>query len=353
MAKNYQASFMLCTATQPAFESRQGFDSSFEGLEGVREIMDGPQALHEALRRVEVTVPDDLHDSTAWEELAEELQGYDSVLCIVDRRDDCRTLYYLMPKGTFHLSGLMCGQHRSEVIAEIKQRLKAGEPVRVVSTQLVEAGVDVDFPVVYRALAGLDSIAQAAGRCNREGLLEGKGKVVVFIPPKQAPIGHLRQAQDCGRQILQQRPTDPLAPEHFVTYFQQLYWKKGTEGLDREGILKDLKHDGQLRFLFSSAAVKFRLIDETQQAPVIVRYGKGVDLIEQLRHLGPKRGLLRKLQRYVVNLPRYRHQQLLNQCDIQEIHPGLFFQAHDGLYHQDLGLLGDDPAYYDPDQLIV
>ncbi|ADE15049.1 CRISPR-associated helicase Cas3 [Nitrosococcus halophilus Nc 4] len=353
LAKNYQVSFMLCTATQPALESRQGFDSSFEGLEGVQEIMDGPQALHEALRRVEVTVPDDLHDSTAWEELAEELHGYDSVLCIVDRRDDCRTLHRLMPRGTLHLSGLMCGQHRSEVIAEIKQRLKAGEPVRVVSTQLVEAGVDVDFPVVYRALAGLDSIAQAAGRCNREGLLEGKGKVVVFIPPKQAPVGHLRQAQDCGRQILQQRPPDPLAPEHFITYFQQLYWKKGTEGLDRKGILKDLKHNGQLRFLFSSAAAKFRLIDETQQAPVIVRYGKGVDLIEQLRHLGPKRWLLRKLQRYVVNLPRYRHQQLLNQGDIQEIHPGLFIQAHDGLYHQDLGLLGDDPAYYDPDQLIV
>lgn len=86
---------------------------------------------------------------------------------------------------------------------------------------------------------------------------------------------------------------------------------------------------------------------------MIVRYGKGTELIEQLRHIGPERWLLRKLQRYVVNLPRYRHQQLLNQGDIQEIHPGLFVQAYDGLYHKDLGLLGDDPAYYDPDQLII
>lgn len=353
LARNYQVSFVLCTATQPALESRQGFDSSFDGLAGVREIMEDPHSLHDILRRVEVTIPDDLHTGTTWENLAQELQAHESVLCIVDRRDDCRTLFRLMPKGAFHLSGLMCGQHRSDVIAEIKQRLETGDAVRVISTQLVEAGVDVDFPVVYRALAGLDSIAQAAGRCNREGLLEGKGKVIVFVPPKQAPIGHLRQAQDCGRQMLQHRPADLLAPENFATYFQQLYWKKGMEGLDRQGILKDLKSNGKLQFLFRSAADKFRLIDESQQASVIVRFRKGIDLIEQLRHLGPEHWLLRQLQRYVVNLPRYQHQALLNQGDIQEIHPGLFIQAHDGLYHQELGLLGDDPAYYDPDQLIV
>jgi CRISPR-associated endonuclease/helicase Cas3 len=109
------------------------------------------------------------------------------------RTDDCRTLWEKMPKGTSHLSALMCGAHRSAQIAEIKQWLKEGIPTRVVSTQLVEAGVDLDFPVVYRALAGLDSIAQAAGRCNREGLQEN-GIVVVFIPPSKIPIGHLRQA---------------------------------------------------------------------------------------------------------------------------------------------------------------
>jgi CRISPR-associated endonuclease/helicase Cas3 len=353
LEKNYQVSFVLCTATQPALESREGFDNSFDGLESVREIIENPRSLHDALHRVEVTIPDDLHAGTTWEDLAQELQAHESVLCIVDRRDDCRTLHRLMPKGTLHLSGLMCGQHRSEAIAEIKQRLKAKEAVRVISTQLVEAGVDIDFPVVYRALTGLDSIAQAAGRCNREGLLKGKGKVVVFVPPKQAPVGHLRQAQDCGRQILQQRPADLLASENFLTYFRQLYWKKGAEGLDRQGILKYLKLNGKLHFLFSSAAAKFRLIDETQQAPVIVRYMEGIDLVEQLRHRGPDRKLLRQLQRYVVNLPRYQHQVLLNQGDIHEVHPGLFIQAHDGLYHQDLGLLGDDPAYYDPDQLII
>jgi CRISPR-associated endonuclease/helicase Cas3 len=257
-----------------------------------------------------------------------------------------------MPEGTLHLSGLMCGQHRSEVIDKIKRLLKTGEAVRVISTQLVEAGVDVDFPVVYRALAGLDSIAQAAGRCNREGLLDGLGRVVVFVPLKPAPIGHLRQTQNCGRQLLQQQLADLLAPEHFKTYFEQLYWIKG-EQLDSRGILGYLKPNRDLEFFFRSAADEFRIIDETQQAPVIVRYGESPTFIEQLRQLGPERWLLRKLQRYVVNLPRRQHQELLRNADIQEIHPGLFVQTHDRLYDMRLGLLGDDPAYYEPEELII
>jgi len=118
----------------------------------------------------------------SWSDLTDELQQYPTFLCIVNRRDDCFYLHSLMSEGTFHLSGLMCGAHRSKVIEEIKNNLAAGIPTRVISTQVVEAGVDFDFPVVYRALAGLDSIAQAAGRCNREGELTA-GKVVVFIPP--------------------------------------------------------------------------------------------------------------------------------------------------------------------------
>src|SRR5208283_5261126 len=125
--------------------------------------------------------------------------------CIVNTRRDCRELHALLPEGTIHLSALMCPEHRSEVVARIKSKLAAGGPIRVVSTQLVEAGVDIDFPVVYRALAGLDSIAQAAGRCNREGRLneEGRlGEVIVFDAPKPAPSGSLRKGQDAGAEIL-------------------------------------------------------------------------------------------------------------------------------------------------------
>ncbi|MEE4377488.1 MAG: CRISPR-associated endonuclease Cas3'', partial [Candidatus Competibacteraceae bacterium] len=261
LSRYYGVSMVLCTATQPALGRYNTFDFKLdEGLDGVREITASPIELHDRLRRVAVKLPADLHETETWESLAGRLQNHETVLCVVDRRDDCRTLHQLMPQGTLHLSGLMCGQHRSAVIAEIKNRLCNKEPVRVISTQLIEAGVDVDFPVVYRALAGLDSIAQAAGRCNREGKLPELGQVVVFVPPKPAPVGHLRQAQDCGRQMLLQGLADPLAPEHFIPYFRQLYWGKG-DGLDRHDVLTDLKPNKHLEFLFSSAARKFRIID--------------------------------------------------------------------------------------------
>jgi len=352
LQRYYGVSFVFSTATQPAFHPQKSFDWEFDGLPNILEIIEAPQHLHTTLKRVEVTVPQDLQVGLPWEALAEELQAYESVLCIVDRRDDCRALHALMPNGTIHLSGLMCGQHRSEVIADVKRQLEQGNPVRVISTQLVEAGVDVDFPVVYRALTGLDSMAQAAGRCNREGKLTGRGRVVVFVPPKPAPIGHLRQAQDCGRQLLQQRLEDPLSPEHFTTYFRQLYWKKGGTGWHRYDITSCLTNP-ELKFAFRSAARRFHIIDETRQAPVIVRYKKSSELIGQLQHLGPERWLMRRLQRYVVNLPRYRHRELVNRGEIQEMHPGIFVQAFDGLYHQELGLMGDDPAYHDPDDLII
>ncbi len=289
LSRHYGVSLVLCTATQPALTSQGGFDGKlFDGLDNVREIMGdtaATHALHQQLHRVEVVLPADFHQPTPWETLASELETHPRALCIVDRRDDCRTLYGLLPKGTIHLSGLMCGQHRSEVIETIKRQLITGEPIRVVSTQLVEAGVDLDFPVVYRALAGLDSIAQAAGRCNREGRLTSLGRVVVFVPPKPPPAGHLRQACDAGRQLLLRRPTDPLAPALFTEYFQSLYWRKGAENLDRQGIMALLKNNSKLEFSFRTAAERFQLIPETQM-PVIVRYGDSELLLAQLARPG-------------------------------------------------------------------
>jgi CRISPR-associated endonuclease/helicase Cas3 len=170
LVDHYQVSFVISTATQPAFGERMVDGKPFKGLKNIKEIIgdtDNVKTLFDCLKRVHVQLPEDLHAVSSWEEIAEELKQYEQVLCIVSDRRSCRELYGLMPEGTFHLSALMCGQHRSEIIKSIKQKLKNKEPVRVISTQLVEAGVDLDFPVVYRALAGLDSIAQAAGRCNR------------------------------------------------------------------------------------------------------------------------------------------------------------------------------------------
>jgi len=251
---------------------------------------------------------------------------------------------------TFHLSALMCGEHRSKVINQIKQRLKDKIPTRVISTQLVEAGVDLDFPVVYRALAGLDSIAQAAGRCNREGLLE-RGSVMVFVPPSKIPIGYLRQAGEIGRRLLAEKTGDLLSPKRFEHFFKELYWLQGNN-LDQHEILKDLATDKDLRFSFFSAAKKFKLIDDSKYAPVIVCYEEGERLIEMLKKIGPERWLMRRLQRYVVNLPKYVHAKLYNKGAIIEAHPGIFIQVYGAMYHPELGFCPDKSMIYEPDDLI-
>lgn len=351
--QNYKVTFVLSTATQPAFTPHKSVDYLVEGLADTVEIIQNPLLLHKIFKRVEVHIPDDLLTPLTWEDLASELAQHPSALCIVNRRDDCRTLYEMMhEKGddTFHLSALMCGEHRSKVIGQIKQRLKNKMSTRVISTQLVEAGVDFDFPIVYRAIAGLDSIAQAAGRCNREGRLE-KGKVFVFTPPSKIPAGYLRQAAEIGRRLLADKSEDTLSPDRFERFFKELYWLQGNN-LDKYNILKDLAADGELRFSFLSAAWKFKLIDESQYAPVIVCYEEGSQLIETLKRLGPEKWLMRKLQRYVVNLPKYVHAKLYNEGAIIEAHPGIFIQLYKAMYHPELGFCRDKSMIYEPDDLM-
>lgn len=351
--QNYKVTFVLSTATQPAFKPHGSVDYTFEGLPDTVEIMDNPLSLYKAFRRVEVTLPEDLITPQTWQDLASELSQYPSVLCIVNRRDDCRTLYELMPEkgvNTFHLSGLMCGEHRSRVINQIKQRLIDKIPTRVISTQLVEAGVDLDFATVYRALSGLDSIAQAAGRCNREGLLD-KGRVVVFVPPSKIPAEYLRQSAEICRRHLADKIDDVLLPDRFEKFFKELYWLQG-ENLDKHGILRDLAADGELRISFLSAAQKFRLIDVSQYAPLVVRYEEGSQLIEILKRLGPERWLMHKLQRYVVNLPKYTHSKLHSEGSIIEAHPGIFVQVSAVMYNDAIGFCPDKSMIYEPDELI-
>lgn len=349
LQQNYGMTIVLSTATQPALAPHKTIDYDFKGLSGMTEIMDDPASLFAQLKRTEVSIIGSLQQAQSWESLSSDLQQHDSVLCIVNRRDDARDLWELMPEGTFHLSALMCGAHRSRQIDLIKSRLKDGKPTRVVSTQLVEAGVDLDFPVVYRAAAGLDSIAQAAGRCNREGLQE-KGLVYVFAPPSKIPAGHLRQAAEIGMRLLGVDGDKALAPKGFIAFFREFYWMRGDR-LDREKILDLLRNDAQLHFSFREAAKRFKLIDEAAQAPVIVRYDND-ELLGLLERQGPERWLLRKLQRYVVNLPRRLHGQLLASGAIREVHPGLYLQGHGALYDQNLGFCPDKSLVYAPDELM-
>ena len=223
-------------------------------------------------------------------------------------------------------------------------------PLRVVSTQLVEAGVDLDFPVVYRAMAGLDSIAQAAGRCNREGLLD-RGEVVVFLPPKDPPPGLLRKASDAARSVLHDRPEEPLAPALFRRYFRHFY---ANCDLDQRGIVEMLRASSRdLAVRFRSAAKEFRFIDE-DTVPVIVRY-RGLDgtddridkLLGILAKEGPARWLTRALQRYTVTLRRATAERLAAIGDIAPMPalPGAYVQQSDLLYDNHHGLDDDDNPF--------
>lgn len=351
LRKNYGVTLLLSTATQPALSPQKSPSFTFEGLAHTRELIENPDDLNKQLKRVDVIILKPLDEPMEWEDLRDKLIEHSSVLCVVNRRDDCRKLWQLMPEGTFHLSALMCGAHRSEVIAAIKKNLKEGIPTRVISTQLVEAGVDIDFPVVYRALCGLDSVAQAAGRCNREGLLK-QGHVFVFRPPTEPPAGHLRKAAGIGKRLLQKESDDLIAPQGFTEYFQELYWLQG-ENLDKYGILKDLAPDGEFRFSFRTAAHKFKIIDDSRQVPVIVAYGAGAELISELERREPDRYLMRRLQRYIVNLPRYLHNRLVSEGSIRLIHEGIYIQGHSAMYDEQIGFCPDRSAIYQPDDLII
>lgn len=346
LQRGYGVTVLFSTATKPAFSPQPALN--FKGIAEITEIVDDPPALDLALRRTSIRKLRDLAQ-VSWDQLAGEVSAHESVLCIVNRRDDARTLWEIMPPGTIHLSALMCGMHRSWVIRTIKERLLRGEPTRVVSTQLVEAGVDVDFPVIFRAASGLDSIAQAGGRCNREGLRE-TGLVFVFTPPSRIPAGYLRQAASIGMRQLANLQDDNLSQEDFTAFFRELYWLQG-ERLDNHNILGILANHPEFHFSFRSAARKFKIVDDKTQAPVIVRY-ENEDLLDMLERRGPERLLLRRLQRFVVNIPRRRHQRLVGEGAIREVYSGIFIQAYSALYHQDLGFCPDRSTVYEPDELL-
>jgi CRISPR-associated endonuclease/helicase Cas3 len=348
LVKHYGVTVVLCTATQPALNTTDYFDASknLRGLDKVREIVDDPDALFDTLKRVDVQLPGDWQTPTPWADIATQLATEDCVLAIVSTRKAARELHRLLPPDTLHLSALMCGAHRKAVIDHIKTRLKAKrdgldhQPLRVVSTQLVEAGVDIDFPVVYRALAGLDSIAQAAGRCNREGQLAGKGRVVVFVPPERPPVGHLRKGADACISTLHGKEADPLARQLFATYFRQFYH---SVNLDGKGVCPLLTVEPKtLGVQFRSAAEAFRLIDDQDSATVVVRYAEQREeldkLLATLASKGPERWLMRKLQRYTVSIHKRVADKMLMQGSLTLPMPGLYVQQVEGIYHRELGL---------------
>lgn len=311
LVHGYGVTLVLATATQPALP---GLDA--------REIVPDPDDLFSRLRRTRFVWPTNERETTSWSALAERLRAHESFLCIVNTRKDAYDLWTELGGDVFHLSTLMCPQHRRDVLATIRRRLAAGEPTRVVSTQLVEAGVDVDFPVVYRAMAGMDSLAQAAGRCNREGRANGVADVHIFIPEKQALPGIIGKATDETLGLFRTRGSEELETHGiFREYFHNLY---GVANSRAEDMLQSIAKDAQtLMFPFRSIADRFRLIDE-DTVPIVIDYGEGREIIEQIRKRGVDRDTMRRAQRFIVSPFRPVVERLDREGRIEAIADGLY-----------------------------
>lgn len=330
LSQNYASSIVLCTATQPAIDSEKIENGLCGNAHGIRKIIEPNRNLHERLRRVSVKK---LEETLELESLSQKLLQERQVLAIVNTRDEARELFEKLKSSTateeksaiFHLSAAMCPEHRKSILDTIRETLRENKPCRVVSTQLIEAGVDVDFPCVYRALSGIDSIAQAAGRCNREGKISHGGRVYIFETKKLPPSGFLRTAANCGKQVLalDDYGNDPLSEKSVEKYFELMYWFRENE-LDKFDILKNLTPGNKmLGFRFRDIGELFNLIEENTET-VIVPFGEnGRKLCERLREtFNPteQRMLARKLQRYAVSIYKNRFAEATAAGQIQLVH---------------------------------
>lgn len=302
LVRDYNCTVILCTATQPALGRDVLRDCGFSSTS---EIVPDPHGLAARLRRVDVDWSG-AQTEVAWADLGAQIAGHPDVLAIVHQRKDARSLCAALDaplgdRSTVHLSALMCPAHRKLVLDDIRARKKRGERVRVVATQLVEAGVDLDFPVVYRALAGLDSLAQAAGRCNREGRIEGKGQLRVFLAPTSPPPGILVQGLAIAQTMLRANPTlDLFAPATHTDYFERLYAAGGVGARDEKGIEA---HRQELHF--KTVADAYRIIDDAWSAAVVVPFDERARrAIDGIERFGPSRDRLRELQRVTVSVSR-------------------------------------------------
>lgn len=352
LARNYRSSVVLCTATQPALLAPE-FDGGFE-RERVRELAPDPGELSRLLKRVRVRHLGALTD----QELVTHLRQREQVLCIVNNRKHARALYESLADlpGACHLSTLMCARHRSQVLARIREDLLAGRPCRLVSTSLIEAGVDISFPTVMREETGLDSIAQAAGRCNREGRWAADdSEVLIFTnsTDEWAPPGELVALAAAAREVLRGLgpDDDPLHPSAIRTYFEKLYWQKGTESLDKEDLLGLLRRSQWTTLPMDTLSEKFRMIDSVQ-FPVIVPWSGDVEASTALRELEYAEGTIgiaRRLQSFVVQVPKQAYDALFRAGAIRPVRPDKWGDqfmelVNPELYNENYGLSWDDPT---------
>ena len=342
LTKNYGSTVVLSTATQPAFQAIR----QFKGVPAT-EIVPGFQKHFQVLKRVNYKWMTD--SPMSWEEAADILAKSPQALAVVNTRRDALDLLEAMGDyEALHLSTLLCGKHRQDVVQKIKDCLEAGRNCRVISTQVVEAGVDLDFPMVMRAMGPLDSIIQAAGRCNRSGRLE-TGWVVVFQPEdRRTPPGDYRTATEQSMSMLAQGDIDLDDPATVTSFFERVFNITETDAHEIQNRRRELNYPEVARL--------FRMIDDDTVDVIVPQYGDPEERaavrsgLDDLRRGTPEgRTLLRRLRPFGVQI--YRSQVASKERD------GLIAQVIPGVYEW----LGDyDPVTgtggvtgLDPDRLIV
>ncbi|WP_419758494.1 CRISPR-associated endonuclease Cas3'' [Acidisoma sp.] len=363
LVRNYRCSVVLCTATQPALNAgpsgtKVGF---LAGFTKVRELaLDDVPRLFTDLRRVTLRHIGMQSDT----DLAERFAASPQALCIVNQRAHARALFRVIRHlpGARHLSTCMHSVHRARVLAEIRIDLEHKRPCRVVSTSLVEAGVDIDFPLVLRAEAGLDQIAQAAGRCNREfRATPEESEVLVFQSPDYGVIQALKANAEAGREIMLDHPEDPFAPDIMKSFFELLYWRRGEAELDNGRVLEDCHdHAGDLNFPFEKIAKAMRFIDDTM-VPVIVPVeddGAVAGLLKELQWVKGVGRIARKLGRFTVGVPRKVRNRMLAQRVAARVRGEDFGDQFVVLLNLDLylpasGLVWDDLTFMTTESLII
>lgn len=341
--KSYQRMFgisvLFTTASQPVLSGLiEGCNpkAAFQGIDGITEIIPKEYALHDRLRRVCLEID---NTGITYDEIADRLSRHDKVLCIVNTRNDAREIFERLPKEgmTIHLSRMMCPRHVTKAIQEIKQALSYNSEtvIRVVATQLIEAGVDIDFPVVYRQEAGLDSILQAAGRCNREGKLDMATAYVFSLSVEHKLYGSIIDANNARLSMV--NVNDWFAPETMTEYFRQLYCRKET--FDKNDIKTLLYKPAEM--CFAEAAKKFRLIEETGKT-VYVNMDDSLELIERLKSDGITYSLMKELSQYSVNIHERDFQKLNSYEAIEEVIEGIYVVKDRAQYDENIGLRLDN-----------
>ena len=335
----FGVSALFTTASQPILTGRIVGSNpfvSFDALPLVHEIIPSEAQLHDKLRRVDLKF---MKGANTYDEMAIELAKHQKVLCIVNTRKDAKEVFDRLPKDglCLHLSRMMCPAHVETTIKQIKDALKdsTNGPIRVVATQLIEAGVDIDFPVVCRQEAGLDSILQAAGRCNREG----KQKICttyVFSLGKEHPLPPGFISQTNNARIGMGECQDWFAPEAMTRYFSQLHSR--IDNFDEKQIQK-LLYKPECEF--EEAARQFHLIDD-QTTSVIINWNGSMELYQQLKSQGPSYSLMKKLARYSVNIRKRDFSKLNNIGAIEEPFENIYAITHPGFYRSDTGLTMDN-----------